>query len=275
MSIKVVDRYVDLLTYIIDKKVRGIEKREDFILYKNDIWSILERNNFESNEITEKIFKDTIKWFKEKNIFITEGSTSNIKYKLHPNFKFKMSKKGDTVFKQCRFIIGQLYLFSGMLDETEKLYADVISHASIFEFMPSMPKSIRNTLSSLILYKHNKKNKGSYPYNLLQILLLSKSSFNIIIENNSINATLSGVNLKEVKFNTATLALKLNNSQFELETLSDIKFIDISFKNGIYGEIDSALEYFRKLDNNIELNDKIISFLSEFKVAHEIFFQEL
>ena len=27
-----------------------------------------------------------------------------------------------------------------------------------------------------------------------------------------------------------------------------------------YDEIDSALEYFRKLDNNIELSDKIISF---------------
>lgn len=138
-----------------------------------------------------------------------------------------------------------------------------------------MPKSIRNTLSSLILYKHNKKNKGIYPYIILQILLLSKSPFNIIIENNSINATLSGVNLKKVKFNTETISLKLNNSQFELETLSDIKLIDISFSNNIYNEIDTSLEYFKKLGNNNELNEKIISFLSEFKVAHEIFFQEL
>lgn len=273
MGIKVVDRYVDLLTYIIDKKVR-IEGR-NVTLYKNDIWSILERSNFEYSEITEKIFKDTIRWFKEKNIFITEGSTSNLKYKLHPNFKFKISKKGDTVFKQCRFIISQLYLFSGMLDEVEKLYIDVISNESIFQFMPTMPKSVRNTLSSLILHKHNQKNKGSYPYNILQILLLSKSSFNIIIENNSINATLSGVKLKEVKFNTASLSLKLNNSQLELETLSDIKFIDISFGNGIYVQIDSSLAYFEKLNKNIELNDKIINFLSEFKVAHEMFFQDL
>ena len=138
-----------------------------------------------------------------------------------------------------------------------------------------MPKSIRNTLSSLILYKHNKKNKGLYPYIIRQILLLSKSPFNIIIENNSINATLSGVNLKKVKFNTETISLKLNNSQFELETLSDIKLIDISFSNNIYNEIDTSLEYFKKLGNNNELNEKIISFLSEFKVAHEIFFQEL
>lgn len=274
MNVKVANRYVDLLTHIIDKKVRN--EGRDFLLYKDEIMYILDKNNYEHNVITEKIFKDTVKWFKERNILITEGSTSNIKYKLHPDFKFKKSQKPETVFKQCRFIIGQLQLFSeNVWDDAAELYADVISHESIFQFMPSMPKSVRNTLSSLILYKHNKKNKGSYPYNILQILLLSKSSFNIKIENNSINATLSGVNLKEVKFDTATLALKLNNSQFELKTLSDIKFIDISFKNGIYDEIDLALEYFKKLDNNIELSDKISSFLSEFKAAHEIFFQEL
>ena len=81
--------------------------------------------------------------------------------------------------------------------------------------------------------------------------------------------------MKKVKFNTETISLKLNNSQFELETLSDIKLIDISFSNNIYNEIDTSLEYFKKLGNNNELNEKIISFLSEFKVAHEIFFQEL
>lgn len=274
MNVKVANRYVDLLTHIIDKKVR-IEGR-DFLLYKDEIMYILHKNNLEHNVITEKIFKDTVKWFKERNILITEGSTSNIKYKLHPNFKFTMSQEHDTVLKQCRFIIGQLQLFSeNIWDDAAELYAHVISNESIFQFIPLMPKSVRNTLSTLILYKHNKNNKGSYPYNILQILLLSKSSFNIIIENNSINATLSGVNLKKVKFNTETISLKLNNSQFELETLSDIKFIDISFSNNIYNEIDTSLEYFKKSGNNNELNEKIINLLSELKAVHEIFFQEL
>lgn len=274
MNTKVANRYVYLLTCIIDRKVR-MEGR-DVSLSKDYIWSILKQESLDNSVMTEKIYKDTITWFKERNIFIVEGSTSNIKYKLHPDFKFKTSKKNETVFKQCRFIIGQLQLFSeNVWDDAAELYADVISNKSIFQFMPLMPKAIKNTLSTLILYKHNKKNKGSYPYNILQILLLSKSSFNIIIENNSINATLSGVNLKEVKFNTETISLKLNNSQFELETLSDIKFIDISFSNSIYNEIDTSLEYFKKSGNNNDLNEKIISFLSELKVAHEIFFQEL
>lgn len=274
MNIEIANRYANLFTYIIDKKVR-MEGR-NVSLYKSDILFILKNNISERQEIREKIFKDTILWFNEKNVFIIEESESDMRYKLHSNFKFKMSKQSDIVFKQSGFIISQLQLFSeNFWYNAEKLYVDVISDESIFQIISSMPKSIRNTLSSLILYKHNKKNKGIYPYIILQILLLSKSSFNIIIENNSINATLTGVNLKEVKFNTETISLKLNNSQFELKTLSDIKFIDISFKNGIYDEIDSALEYFKKLDNNIELSDKIISFLSEFKVAHEIFFQEL
>ena len=135
MNVKVANRYVDLLTHIIDKKVRN--EGRDFLLYKDEIMYILDKNNYEHNVITEKIFKDTVKWFKERNILITEGSTSNIKYKLHPNFKFTMSQKPETVFKQGTFIIGQLQLFSeNVWDDAAKLYEHVISNESIFQFIP-------------------------------------------------------------------------------------------------------------------------------------------
>ena len=85
MNIEIANRYANLLTYIIDKKVR-MEGR-NVSLYKSDILFILKNNISERQEITEKIFKDTILWFNERNVFIIEEIESDMRYKLHPNFK--------------------------------------------------------------------------------------------------------------------------------------------------------------------------------------------
>jgi len=219
MNVKVVNRYVELLTDIIDKKVR-INGR-DVLFDKSYIMAVLKRNESEDFTVTEKIYKETVKWFKEKLIFDTVGTTSNLKYKLHPNFKYKLSKKRETVIHQCQFIIGQLFLFSDKFwDESESVYVDVIQSENIFQLISHIkPKVVRDTVSTLLIHKHNEKYEGVYTYELLQTLLTTKTPFNIKIKNKSINSTLKGVSLIKVVFNTDTVTVTFNNSQFEFTVI--------------------------------------------------------
>lgn len=269
MNVKVVNRYVELLTDIIDKKVR-INGR-DVLFDKSYIMAVLKRNESEDFTVTEKIYKETVKWFKEKLIFDTVGTTSNLKYKLHPNFKYKLSKKRETVIHQCQFIIGQLFLFSDKFwDESESVYVDVIQSENIFQLISHIkPKVVRDTVSTLLIHKHNEKYEGVYTYELLQTLLTTKTPFNIKIKNKSINSTLKGVSLIKVVFNTDTVTVTFNNSQFELDSLLSIKEIKIPLSKDIYDRIDTSLEYLNSMDDDVS---NLVRLLNEIKNANEIFF---
>lgn len=273
MNVKVVERYVDLLTDIIDKKVRSVNDRK-VLFDKQYILNVLNKNQFDDTQITEKIFKDTIKWFKERHIFTTIGNTSNLKYQLHPSFNFKLSKSRDMVRRQCQFIIGQLFLFSNNIyDDSQSVYIEVMKSETIFQLLPTIkPKVVRDTVSSLILHKHNKENDGVYPYEILQTLLTSKTPFNIKLKNKSINSTLKGVTLKKMVFNTDTVSLTFNNSSFEIDSLNNIKDIKIQLSKDIYENIDTSLEYLRGLDTDVS---SLIGLLNEIKNTKEMFFVDI
>ena len=272
MKVKVVNRYVELLTDIIDTKVRVSGK--DVLFDKQYIMSVLKTYEDEEFKITEKIYKETVKWFKERNIFDTVGNTSKLRYRLHPNFKYKVSKIRETVIHQCRFIIGQLFLFSDKFwDESESLYIDVIQSDEYFQFLPKIKsKIVRDTVSTLLIHKHNEDFEGVYTYEILQTLLLTKTPFEIKIKNKSINSTLKGVTLKKVVFNTDTVTVTFNNSQFEIDSLSSIKDIKIPIPKDIYDRIDTSLEYLQKFgDESKDIRD----FLNGLKVGKELFFQNI
>lgn len=274
LNTKVAERYTDLLTDIIDKKVR-VDGR-DVMFNREYIISVMNRDQFEDTQISDKMFKDTIKWFKERHILTTEGNTSNLRYKLHPNFKFKLSQLRETVKRQCQFIIGQLMLFSNTIyDDSESLYVEVLKSETIFQFLPTIQsKIVRDTVSSLILHNHNKDNDGVYPYEILQTLLTTKTPFNITIKNKSINSTLKGVTLKKVVYNTDTVSVTFNNSSFELESLNNIKKIEIPLPIDIYDRINKSLDYLKDKNKDKSI-DKLVLFLREFKAANEIFFQNI
>ena len=59
MNVKVVNRYVELLTDIIDTKIRVEGQNSTF--NKEYIMSVLSRNEDEESQITEKIYKQTVK----------------------------------------------------------------------------------------------------------------------------------------------------------------------------------------------------------------------
>jgi len=273
VKVKVVNRYVELLTDIIDKKVRTNGK--GVLFDKQYIMSVLKKFEDDESPITEKIYKETVKWFKERYIFDTVGTTSNLRYKLHPNFKYKVSKLRETVTHQCQFIIGQLFLFSDQFwDKSESVYIDVIKSDNFFQFLPMIkPKIVKDTVSTLILHKHNEEFEGVYTYEILQTLQSTKTPFDIKIKNKSINSTLKGVSLKKVVFNTDTMSVSFSNSQFELEGLGNIKGIHISISKDIYQNIDDSIKYMDKFEE--ETTDKIVSLLTEYKTQKEIFFQSI
>lgn len=272
MNVKVVNRYVELLTDIIDSKVKVEGK--DVLFDKQYIMGILK--GFESEEftVTEKIYKETVKWFKERFIFDTVGNTSNLKYKLHPNFKYKLSKKRETVIHQCQFIIGQLFLFSDKFwDESESLYLDVIQSENIFQLISHIkPKVVRDTVSTILIHKHNEEFEGVYTYELLQTLQTTKTPFDIKLKNKSINSTLKGVSLQKVVFNTDTVTVTFNNSQFELDSLNNIKDIKIPLPKDIYDRIDTSLEYLRGMDDDVS---NLVGLLNEIKNGKEMFFVDI
>jgi hypothetical protein len=79
--------------------------------------------------------------------------------------------------------------------------------------------------------------------------------------------------LKKVVFNIDTVTITFNNSQFELESLGNIKGIYIPIPKDIYNNIDESLEYLEKIDT--ESSKKIVELLREYKVENEDFFQNI
>lgn len=210
MNVKVVNRYVELLTDIIDTKIRIEGNSTTFD--KKYILSVMKRYEDETNKITEKIYKQTVKWFRDREIFDIEGSTSDLKYKLHSDFKYAKSKKRETVIRQCKFIIGQLALHSNHFwDEGKELYEDIVLNTDTFKFISHIKsESIKDTVNTLVIHKHNEKFDGKYTYELLQTLQSSKSSFDIKIQNKSIDTTLKYVKLQNLPY--------FNNQYFFYDT---------------------------------------------------------
>lgn len=273
MNVKVVNRYVELLTDIIDKKVRIEGNKTTFD--KQYILSVMKRYEDETNKITEKIYKQTVKWFIDREILDTDGATSNLRYKIHSDFKYVKSKSRETVIRQCKFIIGQLALYSDHFwDEGKELYEDIVLNTDTFKFISHIKsQSVKDTVSSLVIHKHNGKFEGKYTYELLQTLQSSKTPFNITIQNESIDTKLSGVKVKKIQFRIDSVSLSFSNSQFELESLSDIKKIQIPIQKDIYKKIDKSLEYLQSFDN--ESSKKLRDLLNEYKVGRELFFNDI
>ena len=159
-------------------------------------------------------------------------------------------------------------------DESESLYIDVIQSDNFFQFLPMIkPKIVKDTVSTLLLHKHNEEFEGIYTYEILQTLQSTKTPFDIKIKNKSINSSLKGVSLKKVVFNTDTVTVTFNNSQFKLESLDNIKGIHIPISKDLYQNIDDSIKY---MDNSEEETaEKIVSLLTEYKTQKEIFFQSI
>ena len=234
MNVKVVNRYVELLTDVIDKKIRIEGKNATF--NKEYIMSVLTLSEDEESKITDKIYKQTVKWFKERFIFDTEGETFGLKYKLHKDFKYKLSQKRETIVKQCRFIIGQMVLYSDVLwDKAESLYVDVITSDDFFQLLPNIQSQIiKDTISTVLIHKNNRDFKGIYPYETIQILLQNQTKFNISISNDYMNIEMKNITIKNIEFDNDTVSVGFNNSHFELNSLSDIKKIDVVIPTDIF-----------------------------------------
>lgn len=266
MNVKVANRYVELLTDIIDVKVRIEGKNITF--KKEYIMSVLNR---ESGSVSEKVYKETVKWFKERFIFDTEGETFGMEYKLHNDFKYKLSKKRETIIAQCRFIIGQLFLYSDTIwGEAESLYADVISNSDFFQLLPTIkPKVVKDTISAVIVNENNKTAKGQYPYNTLRILQQTKSKVDIQIKSDSMDVSMKNVIIKKVNFNTDTVTVSLNNSQFTLDSLSDIVYIKPIVSNTIFKELKESMEYLEQFDSEIVKN--ISNIMDQYRSEYKLF----
>lgn len=268
MNPKIANRYVDLLSYIIDREVRI--KGRDTTFDKNSIKIAL------GGDVSEKVYKQMIKWFKEKFIFDTVGNTFGMKYKLHSNFRFKMSKKRETIIKQCQFIIGQLSVFDDKLyDEAIDLYKDVIEVEGLFDFLTTIKsKKVTDTVSTLLLHSYNKGYDGCYTYELLQTLLHSKTPFEIKIKDkNQFNLSMKDVVLKKVVFNFDTVTLTFNNSKFDVKSIDTIKSINIPIPKDIYQRIDESIAY---LSSDESTQSKaLLQLLNGYKTQNEIFFQSL
>jgi len=269
MNVKVADRYVSILTDVIDNKIRN--EGENITFDKSYISDIIE--NIEGS-VSEKTYKQTVRWFYERSVFEKVGNTFGMKYKIHPNFKYKLSKSRDTVIKQCRFIIGQLVLFSNMFwDETESLYSEVITSDGFFEFLPTIkPKKVSDTVSKLILNKHNEEYEGIYNYELLKTLQLLKTPFDIKIKNKTLNMSMKDVTLNKITFNFDTVTVEFNNSKFEIESLENIKNIKIQTPKDIMDRIDYSIDY---LNGDSNVLKKLVELLETYKVGNEIFHQTI
>ncbi len=263
MESKVADRYVRILTYAIDKIYR---KDKNGTFDKDDIFTSI-------NGMTDKTYKNSMNWFTERYIFEKIGRTYDTKYKLHNNFKFKLSKSKDTVIEQCIFIIGQLGVFSDKLfEDAAPIYDKVILNTDLYELMPIIKQqSIKDIMSEVVINDYNKENKGAYPYELLQTMVFTKSPFTVQIKNSQINIKMKSVKLKKITFNTDTVILEFKNSKLEVESLGHIKLIDIPKKKDLRDRVEKSLIVLEKYDN--ESVEPIIEFFNGFKVSEDIFFQ--
>lgn len=241
MDTKVANRYVDILTYAIDKVYR---KNKNNTFDRNDIF-----NNI--SEITDKTYKNSMQWFVSRNIFEKVGDTYGTKYKLHNDFKFKLSKSKEKIKSQCRFIIGQLSTFSNLLwNESAVLYEDIVLNTDRFDFIPLIKEqSIKDTVSEVILNEYNEDNKGVYPYEILQTMILTKSLCTIHIKNSQLNIKMKSVKLKKIIFKTDTITLQFDNSKFDIDSLGHIKLIEIPKTKGLRDRVDKSLGLLQRYDN--------------------------
>lgn len=266
MDKKVADRYVDILIYMIDKNARKNKNRP------------IDKNIFlrTFSNLTEKTYKSSMVWFVGKNIFQKLGTTFDTKYRLHDEFSYKLSKSSDTVKKQARFIIGQLGIFSNMQwDEPEVLYKDIVLNTDRFDFIsPIKHNIISDTVSEILVKQHNTNHKGVYPYEFLQTLISLKSTFNIEIKNSQLNIKMKSVKLKKITFNDDTIDIKLNNATFKIESLGNIKLIEMKKIAGLRNRVDKSLELLQKKYDKNSVK-KLIYLMKSSQLKEDLFFQKL
>ncbi len=266
MDSKVANRYVEILTYAIDIKVRSEGKNATFV--REDIFNTI-------SDITDKTYKKSIEWFLERNIFEKIGDTSASKYKINSKFSYKLSKTKDTIIRQCRFIIGQLGIYSDKLwDDTEEIYKDVVMKTNLYDFVPYIKEqSIKDTVSKILVGNYNDNNEGKYTYELLQTLISLKSIFNVKIKNSTLNIEMESVKLKKITFNTDTVTINFNNSKFEVSSLEDIKLIKVTKTNGLRERVDESLKLLEKYDT-VSVK-AIIDLLVRYQVKEDVCFKSL
>lgn len=273
MDSKVADRYVRILTFVIDVVYRNNQKdTEKAVFDRNDIFKYI-------SGITDKTYKKSIEWFVERNIFEKKGNTFTTHYKLHPQFQFRLSAKEEGIKRQCEYIIAQLGTFSNKIwdeatEATSNLYEDFFEHSDRFALITSIKEqSIKDTVSEVILNEYNEENKGIYPYELLQTMILNKSPFNIEIKNSELHIKMKSVKLKKVTFNTDTITLKFNNSKFEIESLENIKLIEIPKTKNLKNRVDKSLQLLEKYD--YESVKPLINLMIGCQNKEDIFFQPI
>jgi len=269
MDSKVAERYVLILTYAIDTIYR---KDKNGTFDKKDLF-------IHMGNLTDKTYKNSTQWFTERQIFEKVGDTFSTKYKIHSEFKFRLSKSKENIKKQCEYIISQLGTFSDRLwdkatETTSNLYEDFFENNERFAFIPTIKhQSIKDTLSEVIINDYNKENEGVYPYELLQTMILTKSRFTVQIKNSQLNIKMKSVQLKKITFNIDTVSLEFNNSKFEIESLGHIKLISIPKTKGLRARVDKSMTLLQKYDNEsvkplIYLFDKLVT-------GEDMFFQVL
>ncbi|OZA01776.1 MAG: hypothetical protein B7X89_12060 [Sulfuricurvum sp. 17-40-25] len=264
MDSKVANRYVKILTFIINTKVRMGGREVTFD--RNEIFAYTE-------DLTDKTFKQMIEWFSERHIFEKVGNTFAMRYKLHPDFKFKLSKSDDTIKKQCQFIIGQLAVFSDKFwGIAEGVYAEVIMDTTLFDFMPNIKEQIvKDTLSTLMIAEYNDVNEGVYPYEVLQRLMQLKSTFDIKIKNSSLSTSMKSVTLKSIRFNTESITLQFNDATLNIDDICQIKGVSIPMKKDIRDKIDQSLDILSKYET--DKIEPMIQLMKAFQIKQDLFFQ--
>lgn len=87
------------------------------------------------------------------------------------------------------------------------------------------------------------------------------------------NISLKRITFKGIEFDTDTITVKFNNSQFILDTLSDIKDIQIPIAKNIFDNIDKTLIYLDSIGSTSI--DELIGLLNEYKTSKDLFFTNL
>lgn len=240
-----VERFTEVLYFAITEIRR---KGTDGYITKPEVMSKLG----EKLKLTDKTYKSTMEWLTVyRYILFKRGSTSNAQYVLHNSFIYTKSKSDKTLYKQCKFIIAQLLAFSTeYYDDSIDLYKDIVLNTDRFDFIPLIKEqSIKDTVSEVILNEYNEDNKGVYPYEILQTMILTKSLCTIHIKNSQLDIKMKSVKLKKIIFKTDTITLQFDNSKFDIESLGHIKLIEIPKTKGLRNKVDKSLELLQKYDN--------------------------
>lgn len=260
------NRNVNILLHFIEEQSKSTK---EVLITKKELFQYI-------SNLTERTFRNSIEWFSDRYILEKVGGTNTAKYKLHSDFKFKKSKTKEKLISQCKFIVGQLGVFSDELyDNAKTIYEDIVFNSNAFEFVSTIDSNVvKNTLSTLLVHSYNKEENSDTTYALLQYLIQTKTPFEIDIHNDTMDIKLQNTILKKIEFKTDSLSLKLKNAAFTLQSLSDIRHINIPIPKEIYSNIDKTLEYLT-LQLKDETITKLIYFINIHKVDNEIFFQNL